>query len=307
MKKLYEADLGPAVYETDSKTYRIEEYIHNLLPLKNGNMYIDLVLDKIIHIFTVYNSIGDTNVYSKIMENDSKEEIYKHLINDKTTNFINFSTKMLPIAKKSLEQFKCEFNWTDIVEVENLKEIEHYINNFDEYFFKTMPDKGVMVISHNDAHVLNAMTKPDYSKVYLFDHEYASYNFLGFDMANYNIESFFILEDENFPFYKHYITDFYDLGNDVRFNAYVKFIDDFAKAKKHLFENYKNFDSLIEEARSKDYYYKMMGMSSLMWFAFGVIYFDFKSIDTKTGFDYFHFCLDRLSVYSKHLKGILNH
>jgi thiamine kinase-like enzyme len=225
----------------------------------------------------------------------------------KNTNFINFSTKMLPMAIKSLEKFKTEFTWENPVEIENLKEIEHYISNFDEYFYKTTPDRGLMVVSHNDAHVLNAMTKSDYSKVYLFDHEYASYNFLGFDMANYNIESQFILENEIFPFYQNFITDFNEFGNDMRYNAYIKFIDKFAKEKKHLFEGYNNFDILIEETKSKDYYFKMMSMSSLMWFAFGVIYFDFKSIDTKTGFDYFHFCVDRLSVYSKHLKAKLNH
>jgi hypothetical protein len=164
-----------------------------------------------------------------------------------------------------------------------------------------------MVISHNDAHVLNAMTKADYSKVYLFDHEYASYNFLGFDMANYNIESFFILEDQNFPFYKNFITKFEEFGNDIRFDAYIKFIDKFSSEKKHLFEEYTNFDKLIEESKSKEYYFKMISMSALMWFAFGVIYFDFKSIDTKIGFDYFHFAIDRLSVYSKYLKELLKH
>jgi thiamine kinase-like enzyme len=306
MYNLNEADIGPAIYETDSKTYRIEEYIHNLVPLKNEDMYKPEVLDKIINIFTTYNSIGDTNIYAKLIENNSKEDIYKLLLKDKTTNFINFSKKMLPMAQQTLEKFKKDFIWDDPVEIENLKEIEYYIKNFNEYFYKTLPERGLMVVSHNDAHVLNAMTRADYSKVYLFDHEYASYNFLGFDVANYNIESFFILENEHFPFYQTFITNFEEFGNDMRYNAYVKFIENFAK-NKHLFEAYNKFDILVEKAKSKEYYYRMMSMSSLMWFAFGVIYLDFKSIDNKTGFDYFHFCLDRLSVYSKHFKNILNH
>jgi thiamine kinase-like enzyme len=290
--------------------YRIEEYIHDLLTLKNEDMFNDVVFSQVADIFTTYNSLGDFNHYGDIASGKPKDQFWQGLLEDSKTNFLNFTVKkMIPLAQKSLDVFsaiareKCP---DDGDMMNKLTEIEYYMQNFEKIFYNCTPEKCQMVLSHNDAHILNIMHKPDFSKIYIFDHEYASYNFLGFDIANYILESQFILEHTEFPFYQFFVKD-YDVYNDERlFNCYLNFFDHFINKKGDLFKHLPDFEETIKACRTKDYYFRMMGLSALMWFVFGVIYLDFDSIVGKTGFDYFNYCLDRKSIYSKFVKFHIN-
>jgi thiamine kinase-like enzyme len=311
IESLNKVDLGPKIYETDMMKYRIEEYIHHLVPLKNEDMFKDKVFKHIIDIFTTYNSLGDVGYYNTLVSGHKKETFWKLLLKDEKTNFLTFTVKrMIPLAQSSLDVFSQKVKEkfpTDNSMLEKLNEVEYFMHNFEHIFYDCTPDICIMVLSHNDAHILNIMHKPDFSKVYVFDHEYASYNFLGFDIANYIIESQFILEDEAFPYYQFFVKDYDVYKDEGMYECYLKFFDNFVEKKGELFKNYSNFEETISVCKSKEYYYRMMGMSALMWFVFGVIYLDYDTIINKTGYDYFSYCLDRLSIYSKFAKLQLSH
>ena len=68
IEKLHEFDLGPKIYETDMKTYRVEQYLDHLVTLKNEDMFKDTVLDKLLHIFSIYNSLGDWKYYEAVFD-----------------------------------------------------------------------------------------------------------------------------------------------------------------------------------------------------------------------------------------------
>jgi thiamine kinase-like enzyme len=306
INSLHDVGLGPKIFETDMDKYRIEEYIDNLVTLKNDDMFKDVIFTQIADIFTTYNSLGEFNHYENIVAGKSKKHFWDRLLDDSKTNFLNFTVKkMIPLAQKSLDTFSkiARETCSDDGDIMNkLIEVEYYMQNFEKIFFDCTPEKCIMVLSHNDAHILNIMHNPDYSKVFVFDHEYASYNFLGFDIANYILESQFILEHTEFPFYQFFVKD-YDIYNDERlFNCYLMFFDQFLIKKGYLFKQLPGFEETIKLCKTKDYYFRMMGLSALMWFVFGVIYLDFESIVNKTSFDYFNYCLDRKSIYSKFVK-----
>jgi thiamine kinase-like enzyme len=289
--------------------YRIEEFLPDLVPLKNSDMFKDVVFNQIADIFTTYNSLGEFDHYKDIVSGKTKENFWGQLLNDSKTNFLNFTIKkMIPLAQKSLDAFSphVRANFEEGSEmISKLNEIEYYMQNFEKIFYNCTPEVGVIVLSHNDAHILNIMHKTDYSKVYVFDHEYASYNFLGFDIANYILESQFILDDVKFPFYQFFIEDYETYSSDEMYNSYLKFFDHFVEKKGLLFKEYTDFENTIKQCRTRDYFYRMMGLSALMWFVFGVIYLDYDSIVNKSAFDYFTYCLDRKSIYSKFVKFLI--
>jgi len=67
--------LGPRVYETDYKVYRIEEYIQNLNMLSRDKMFLPVVLDKMLENFAIFNIIGDIYYFADKIGNKDKSEL----------------------------------------------------------------------------------------------------------------------------------------------------------------------------------------------------------------------------------------
>lgn len=305
MNKLHESGLGPKIYETDLKTYRIEEFIDGYTPLERELMLKDRILPKMIKIFNILTILGEYEYYFSYVGNTDKEIFFDKLYNDNKTNFVNFTLKkMIPLAQNSLNKFKekalndPEFTFNGD-KMEKLNRIDYVINNLQKLFYDVCPYKGILTIGHNDAHPLNILHNKENDDVVLCDYEYGSYNFIGFDIANYLIESLFLLEKKEFPFYQVFTEDFTELLSEEYFSIFKEFFNYFKKENSKYFTSLENYEKLIEYCETRDYYYRVMGLSSLMWFVFAVIYFDYDSIKNKAGYDYFEFSIHRLSVYDK--------
>jgi len=296
--------------------------------LTRENMFIGEVLDKMLENFAFFNVIGDIKYFSEKVGDKHKSEFFKLMLEDTDRlNFISFTVKkMKSSATKSLMLFKKNYNekltelkkekdfdsnstLKNYIEDFNIKiqTIDFYVENLEEVFYKCCPEKGIFVLSHNDAHLVNIMHTEKKDKVYLFDHEYSCYNFIGFDIANYIIESLFLLKGDEYPFYKYHVQDLKTLLDENFYDAYKKFFSLIENKYAENFKDYPEFEKLIEAAKTKEYCMKVMSLSSIMWSIFAVIYLDFESVWNKSAYDYFNFCIDRLAIYDKYIKYELRH
>jgi len=294
--------------------------------LSREKMFLPEVLDKMLENFAIFNIIGDIKYFGSFIGNKQKSDFFPLLLNDsEKLNFLSFTVKKMkssavkPLAefKKKFEEKEAEFQNTNNLNQENknrisefkkkLKTIEYYVENLEEVFYKCCPNQGIFVLSHNDAHLINIMHTSNIEKVYLFDHEYSCYNFIGFDIANYIIESLFYLANHQHPYYRYYRNDLRTLLNDNYFEIYLKFFE-LNKNKYYIeFKEYPDLEKLLDAAQSKEYYMQVMSLSSIMWSIFAVIYFDFESVWDKSAYDYFNFSIDRLAIYEELLKFELKH
>jgi thiamine kinase-like enzyme len=310
MTKLHSLSMGPKIYETDMKTYRIEEFVENCDVMSREMMLSDLVLPKITKIFSSINGFGDYNYYFDYVGEESKITFFHKLKQDEKTNFVNFTVnKMLPMGLESMKIFKEKY-YSDqerdpvLFDENKLFKMDHILTNFEDYFYDVCPDQGLFVINHNDAHPLNILKSQNFEQIYLCDFEYSSYNLIGFDIANYIIESFFLLTAEIFPFYQTFTQkNFCELSEDRYYNIYLDFFEIFENEHASDFRMFNSFSKLLEKCKTRDYFYRVMGMSSLMWFVFAVIYFNYDSIKSKNAYDYFNFAYDRLDVYDGFVKN----
>jgi hypothetical protein len=313
MTKLHSLSMGPKIYETDLKTYRVEEFVENCDVMSREMMLSDLVLPKVTKIFSCINGFGDFHYYFDYVGDDSKFIFFNKLKQDEKTNFVNFTVnKMLPLGLESLKKFREKFyqdKERDLVLFDDNKfaKMDQILTNFEDYFYDVCPDQGLFVLNHNDAHPLNILKSQTFEQIYLCDFEYSSYNLIGFDIANYIIESFFLLTAENFPFYQTFTQkNFCELAEDKYYNIYLDFFEVFEKEHSSDFRKFNSFSKLLEKCKTRDYFYRVMGMSSLMWFVFAVIYLDYDSIKSKNAYDYFNFAYDRLDVYNGFVKNNIN-
>jgi thiamine kinase-like enzyme len=309
MQQLYELGIGPKIYETDMKAYRIEEYIDNCVCLEREIMLNEQVYPKVINLFCSLSAFGDLGFYLDFIGESSKQIFFEKLKKDSKTNFVNFTlNKMRPLGMKSFLQFKENFaldveNRPTHIDEDRLNRIEYLLENLEQVFFEVCPENGILVINHNDAHPLNILHDPENKKIVLCDFEYSTYNLLGFDIANYLIESLFLLQNDGFPFYQYFSKSENDeLKQENYFQIYLEFFDQFESKNQKLFENFKGFNNIIQQCRTREYYYRLIGLSSLFWFVFAVIYFDYDSVKNKTGYDYFNYAMDRVNVYDKFVK-----
>jgi thiamine kinase-like enzyme len=322
MQQLYELGVGPKIYETDMKTYRIEEYIDNCVVLEREIMLNEQVYPKVINLFCSLSAFGDFKFYFDYVNDQPKKIFFEKLKNDTKTNFVNFTlNKMRPLGMKSFYDFKEKFfnhkkglegcsdshdslSMPTHLDEKTLFRMEYLLENLEQLFYDVCPEKGILVINHNDAHPLNILHDPENKKIVLCDFEYSTYNILGFDIANYLIESLFLLQADSFPFYQYYSkTNNEELNEDKYYNIYLMFFDKFEAANEKLFTDFKGFKTIIEQCRTKEYYYRLIGLSSLFWFVFAVIYLDYDSLKNKAGYDYFNFAMDRVNVYDKFVRA----
>lgn len=287
--------------------------------LRREKMFDKIILEKMYQNFAVFGTIKE------IEHHKEKKLFFKELINDESGNVINFTCrKMKQLAEKPFAEFKKKFeekaseiNAQNLSNENNLKRIEdfrnkikilnYYIDNLEEIFFNCCPDEGFFTLSHNDAHCVNIMYTKNLEKVYLFDHEYSSKNFLGFDIANYIIESLFFLAEHEYPFYTYEKEGLKNLKNQNLLEIYRKFFDYFEEYNKEFLAGNSEKRNLIEIAKTENYYLRVLGLSSILWSMFACIYLEFDNIWDQGHYDYFGYAIDRLSIYHEFVRFELGH
>lgn len=305
------------------KTYRVEEYLSEYVCLDRDDLYKPEILEQFYNTLSLYNSLGDHNIFYEFctLKNLSKEKLFEILKTNclKKSNIIDFLVnKILPEAKISLEKFNDEANKhkelflaNDFINkqininnfYQKLEKLNKGIENFEFYIFNLIPKENLIVLSHNDLHMLNMMKKKDNSKIKIFDHEYSCYNFLGFDICNYISETFFCMTHNEFPFYKTYNTNFNDYGDDLHYKVFLDYIDKFYKERRKEYNHLDNFDFLInEKIKTKDYYLRMIGLSAMLWFVFAIFNLNYQTSICKNNTDFFCFAFERISIYEDYIK-----
>lgn len=311
MNKLYHKGFGPEIYDTDAKTYRIEEYLEGYKVLHPHQMLDENILSKMIENFVNLNIIGgEIGYYLDLISGKSKSDYFKILKDkDKNTNIINFLLKkMKPLALTSFYQFKERYVNDPLHSPEQsdwdkkIKHIEFILTNLDDILYEICPDKGLFVIGHNDSHPLNILINSDHSKAILCDYEYSAYNYIGFDIVNYLIESCYYLSADEFPFYQIYREKLKLLENGEGYYYFLNFFEVFENNNCEIFKKDTDVKDLLNYSKTKEYFYSMMGISSLLWFTFAVIYYEYDSIKTRSGYDYLFYSLDRLMIYEKYAR-----
>ena len=286
-KSLSNYGCSAKIYETDNKTYRVDEFLYGYETINRDHLYKEIILDKIQTILAHYNTVLNVNTYANIMSCQSKKDYFQMLLaDDSRFNVVAYLIlQFKPFAERSFKNFKKDSE-TDKDNLtmefkENLSRLEKYIVNFDKLLYEFCPDKAMLVLSHNDSHCLNILSNKDFSKIMLVDHEYAYFNFFGYDMVNYFYESMFILSDDKHPFYQFLNRDFSFLIQESNFTTYLKFLNISKEKYRHLFSEYKNYEELFELACTKDYYMRLVGVNSLFILLFSLLYFDYDSFKKK--------------------------
>jgi len=242
-----------------------------------------------------------------------KKEVFDYLLNeDPNQNILSLSIKkMSGLNKQFLEPFAQKLRSSEKYSKDpevmgNLEKIEYLLDNISNLFYEALPEKSLFALNHNDCHPRNILVTGEFEKIFLIDHEYAAYNLIGCDVANYNIENLFYLGKDDWPFYDLYENDFHVLENELYFTRFTNYIDRFASERKEFYKDVEGFDEFIEYFKSKDYYWRCICFSGLLWFVWGINYFDFDEWDNHRSFNYFNFILDRLKGYFIAKELVLN-
>lgn len=314
MESLNELGLGVKIYQTDLKTYRIEEFIEDSACLQREAMLDEKIYPRVVEIFTIINTFGDYEYYFDYVGDSDKSIYFHNLMEDKNMNIVNFiAKKMRNLAMESFDKFKQGYLDDNVegkhpaghIDYNNILNVEAALENLEKIVYGILPHQAIFAVNHNDGHPLNILCKPNYSKIYLCDFEYSSYNIIGFDMANYLIESFFLLEADDFPFYLYASqTHCSELKEDKYFQIFLSYFDQFEKNNSDKFSKMgaDTYKKLLAQCRTRDYYYRAVCLSSILWFVFAVIYFNYESIKKKSAYDYFSFAVDRLNIYKNFSK-----
>ena len=180
----------------------------------------------------------------------------------------------------------------------NLKDkielIKSIIENYDKIIAEMFDDKNnIQVISHNDIHLANILLQENLNidSFKLIDYEFTCYNYFGFDIANYIVESFFDLYYEEYPYFK-VIKNYDEIFDESYYKIYSEYIE-FIYESKCSFVEKTNKEFFL----NKIYFYKLIGLSSLFWFLFANVQLKFETWKEKKTFDYLYYMLDRLQFY----------
>lgn len=279
----------PKMLDTDNTTFRIDEFWENLTHPDQSELFTKSFLDKLLpqiiaFELTLHNNKEITAEYPHI----SIKSFLTRAVKAASTKFDEFTEKF--------QQFKLSsgVNGTGgAFNEESLKEIKYYLDNFDVIFDKLYLNlEQTFILSHNDIYKNNIIRKDNGEDLKLIDYEYAALNFIGSDIINYSIESFFDLTYSEYPFYKK-VGNINDLFNDKKhFELYLQYLDLFAEKSKDLIE-------FKDSWKQKDYFVEVAGVMSLFWFYMAILFLDFDSNINKTGFNYIDYAVDRLAVYKK--------
>jgi len=214
IKKLEIKSLIPKQYlnmSTESQKIKIsiEEFI-NGNHISDKDPYNSEIIEILIRNIAEFNSIG-------VLENNSCIRNEQEEINNVYLKFLLHKSLQ---SKKRFSEIINNFtiNNNDLAKIyfdENLKtfeKIKKYLDDIPEYYENIMinysDNKDKLVFSHIDTHTWNFF-KVD-NKLKYIDFDDLSYCLPGFDLANYFIESEYILNNDKYPFFVHDANHFSD-------------------------------------------------------------------------------------------------
>lgn len=271
-----------------------------------------------------YNHISSISTKSKISSNSNDELehvnlhkkvdynsvykylVYDYLIKEKESNIFNFAIRLKKMAEISLETFKNNYlkdknvsNLSEEFTLEldlKLKKIDTILAESMEGILDTVPDFPIIVLSHNDIHPGNLIIN-DNNKIFLIDHEYSCYNYLGFDIANFLLESIFTLSWNEFPYYKQFEN--YDILRSNRYyDIYYNFINKYFDAYSNLLKsNSINIENAKKEYLNRKTLYNLIGTCSIYWTLYAIFYIDYNNYKKKSDFDYLNYSILRYYAY----------
>ena len=295
----------PKIYETDNKTYRIEEYIREASELPRSKLYDENILSQLINILNSYTLIS--NVYTFSIYNDDKDKI----LIDVDTSAIHHKQERInqniydmctgTMLNKAIINFS-KFSEDVYSKLSRSKDVEFFIKfdlftetieNYQSDFAAIFPKDGLLVLNHNDVHRLNILQKTN-DELMILDHEYAALNLIGSDIVNYLIESSFDYTLKVYPFYE------FD-SNAINFKKFYEiFLMFLEKFESYHQEDLKNEDIVNKFNAIKNYQYflKLVCVISHFWFLYGIIYLDLEKLTKKNKFDYMEHSINRLHIFN---------
>lgn len=297
--------LGPSILETDNQTYRIEEFIEGTSSLTHDQVLRSDILSQILNIFMKLYTI-DTNYFFQCISTQysNKKELYDKLLTHSDSNVFRFYNKINSLAQLSLEKFVRDFEedkenlTSDYIEItrSQILKYEHIVNTSTEDLIALFPDIPILVLSHNDAHPGNLLIT-NTNTVYLIDHELAFYNYLGFEITNFILETAFTLDWPEYPFFRK-LQNFNAFLEESNYLIYANFIEDYFANHSHILTKHSiNADQAKAIYISRKTYIDLLGASSVYWTIHSVFYMDYRSHKAKDSFDYLGYGLERYSVF----------
>lgn len=299
--------IGPKIFTTDHKTYRIDEYVANSSPISRDALKTENILSQMIPVLVSYTEIAPIYRYNLLTSEDGKTKInVEEFIESvdapvKTSqNFYDMLMKeMMNKGMKKLDKFiKHARSDTEVDKeiITKMNEISSLASEINDIFFKCFPQSGFFCLNHNDTLRLNLLLKDD--KILIIDHEYGGLNLIGFDIVNYVIESTF----EYSPGYEFFPNEI-DLK--LFYEIYLRFISSFEKSEKHsYFIESEEGKNELKRHKSFKYFLDLVILDNILWFVFALIYVDYEKYIGKKGFDYFRQAHDRV-LYLEQIKNSL--
>jgi thiamine kinase-like enzyme len=299
---------------TDYTTFRVEKYLENIRKpddksLLSDEMFINKMLNCLIGFQFSYEDLP--------LDSQSKYEI------DKSLYVKGFLHNVVKVAKKKIELFEEEYTtyttWANLENTNNfnlnltfetyIKKINSFLDNYEFIYDELLSglEEIPQFLNHNDLHKYNILLKStsqnvitDYNLL-IIDYEYACFNYIGFDIINYCIESFFDLEYNVYPYYCVLVENVEVLFQEKKYyEFYVKYLDLFlAKLKEVKSDEYfqKFRENIFPIIITEKYFLKVSGLCSLFWFYCSLISLNFSKIINKDSFNYMDYSLDRLKIY----------
>ena len=272
--------IGPKLY-LEKKNYRLMEYIPETRHIDKELLFNERILNQLSLILNTYNHFTSTYSYQIIGNkieieplNDENNASPINKIDVTKTYYDNIINVIYKKAKNSFNKFKKEFN--EKIPLEGNEEshkivnkFKFYLDNFQDNFYKYYPKEGFLVMCHNDVNRYNFIQKISDGKLYCLDHEYASLNLPGYDIADY-------FNETNFHFVPNYYFSFEDINYDNYFCIYKIYIEKFIESHGILNNNAKGRE-FIEYISSKNYYLNLHQIINYFWFLCCIAYLDFES------------------------------
>lgn len=270
-------DIGPKLY-LEKKNYRLMEYIPETRHIEKDLLFNDRIIDQLSLILDTYNHFTSTYLYhikdnkieiKPLKDNDDRSN---KTINVSKTYYDNAINVIYKKAKLSFNKFKNEFEKKiPLKDNEDAHKIvngfQNYLDNFQENFNKFYPTEGFLVMCHNDVNRYNFIQKISDGKLYCLDHEYASLNLPGYDIADY-------FNETNFNFVPNYYFSYDDIDYDKYFGIYKIYINKFIESHDRLYHDIKGKE-FIEYISSKKYYLSLHQIINYFWFLCCIAYLDF--------------------------------
>jgi thiamine kinase-like enzyme len=266
----------------------IEEFI-NIKHIKDHEAYEQNHMSKIINSIAEFSSIE-----TKIID-------IKEIFNYPFFYFNYLVNKLLPTSISRLRKIQSFFDNSKIKDSisfsyyqENknvLVKINKFLNEIPNYVSKiisnfSFDNKIPLVFTHIDVHTWNFFIETETEKIKFIDFEDLSFCILGFDLANYIIESEYSINEDCYPFYTNNLNSFTE---DFVKNSMQKYIH------KLNLSTGQNFPIL-----SLDDIYRLFCLSIIKAVSEYVFMVDEEIIYLKQDIDFLLLMADRISVFEKY-------